>query len=200
MMSRCLKITEKVSFYNVASEASYVFILYKNSLKLPINGQFCDFLKTEVCGQTVLPDRSILIVEKCQNYNETFRVIFKQCKIGFCGIWIFAPKHKVNFFVMTSSWSQATLIVQAEQDKSNEKKLAVWLVKKFSLFVLSSTGITWHNSCFLIKAKLVLENFGLLCDAKAPLLWHSGWKSPLKSHLNSMILILSLKYVRNPKS
>ena len=25
---------------------------------------------------------------------------------------------------MTSSWSQATLIVQAEQDKSNEKKLA----------------------------------------------------------------------------
>ena len=47
MNTQCLKITEKVSF-NIASEASYVYIL----------------------GQTVLPDMLVLkgqIVEKCQN-------------------------------------------------------------------------------------------------------------------------------------
>ena len=178
MMSRCLKITEKVSFYNITSEASYDYILYKSSLKMPKMVNLAEFWKIEASGQTVLPDRSILFVEKCQNWKIQMRHFgwFSNNMIPLifilvcCGIWIFAPKHKVNYFVMTSSWSQATLIVQAEQDKSNEKKLAVWLVKKFSLFVLSSTGITWHNSCFLIKAKLVLENFGLLYDAKAPLL------------------------------
>ena len=77
-------------------------------------------------------NRSILIGEKCQKSkiqmrhfgrfsNNMIRMVFI---LVYCGIWIFAPKHKVNYFVMTSSWSQATLIVQAEQDKSNEKKLA----------------------------------------------------------------------------
>ena len=41
--SRCLKITEKVSF-NIASEASYVYILSgQKSIK---NGQFDELLKT----------------------------------------------------------------------------------------------------------------------------------------------------------
>ena len=48
--ARCLKITEKVSF-NIASEASYVYILSVWQV----------FLKSEACDQTVLPDRSILI-------------------------------------------------------------------------------------------------------------------------------------------
>ena len=47
--SQCLKITEKGSF-NIASEASYVCIL---------NGQ--QFIN---CGQTGLPDRSVLIGQK----------------------------------------------------------------------------------------------------------------------------------------
>ena len=55
--SRCLKITEKVSF-NFASEVSYVYILIlQKSIKDAKNGQFD-------CGQTVLPDRSILIGQK----------------------------------------------------------------------------------------------------------------------------------------
>ena len=59
--SRCLKLTEKVSF-NIVSEASYVYILsgqkfIKNAKNGPI---LASFLKTEACGQTVLPDRSIL--------------------------------------------------------------------------------------------------------------------------------------------
>ena len=36
----CLKITQNVSFYNIASEASYVYILDKSYLKSAKNGQF----------------------------------------------------------------------------------------------------------------------------------------------------------------
>ena len=64
-LARCLKITEKVSF-NIASEASYVYILsgqklIKNAKKLSI---LASFWKLEACGQTVLPDRSFLIGQK----------------------------------------------------------------------------------------------------------------------------------------
>ena len=42
---QCLKITEKVSF-NIASEASYVYILSRQKLvKNAKNGQFGEFLK-----------------------------------------------------------------------------------------------------------------------------------------------------------
>ena len=52
-----MKITEKVSF-NIASEASYVYILSGQKLiKNAKNGP-------EACGQTVLPDRSVLIGQK----------------------------------------------------------------------------------------------------------------------------------------
>ena len=62
-VAQCLKITEKVSF-NIASEANYVYIflsgqkLIKNAKKLSI---LASFWKPEACGQTVLPDRSVLI-------------------------------------------------------------------------------------------------------------------------------------------
>ena len=60
-LSRCLIITEKVSF-NIAGEASYVYI---SGQKLPKNGPFWRvFEKPEACGQTVLPDRSVLIGQK----------------------------------------------------------------------------------------------------------------------------------------
>ena len=46
-VSRCLKITEKVSF-NIASEASYVYILSgQKSSKLPKNNQFDKFLRSQ---------------------------------------------------------------------------------------------------------------------------------------------------------
>ena len=65
LSSRCLKITEKVT-YNIASEASYVYILsgqklIKKSQKWSILARFG---KTEACSQTVLPDRSVLIGQK----------------------------------------------------------------------------------------------------------------------------------------
>ena len=45
-MARCLKITEKVSF-NIASEASYVYILSGQKLvQNAKNGQFDEVLKT----------------------------------------------------------------------------------------------------------------------------------------------------------
>ena len=37
------------------------------------------FWKPEVCGQIVLPDRSILIMESAKIPNATFWVIFKHC-------------------------------------------------------------------------------------------------------------------------
>ena len=61
---QCLKITEKVSF-NIASEASYVYILSgQKILKMPKMINFGEFLKSWIFGQTVLPDRSILIGQK----------------------------------------------------------------------------------------------------------------------------------------
>ena len=52
----------KVSF-DIASEASYVYILSGQKLiKNAKNGPFWRvFKKPEACGQTVLPDRSVLI-------------------------------------------------------------------------------------------------------------------------------------------
>ena len=63
--TRCLKITEKVSF-NIASEASYVSILNgQKSIENAKNSPFWRvFEKPEACGQTVLPDMSVLIGKK----------------------------------------------------------------------------------------------------------------------------------------
>ena len=43
--AQCLKITEKVAF-NIASEASYIYILNSSSLKMPKTVNFDEFLKT----------------------------------------------------------------------------------------------------------------------------------------------------------
>ena len=59
-----MKITKKVAF-NIASEASYVDILSgQKFIENAKNGQFGEVLKIEAGGQTVLPDRSILIGQK----------------------------------------------------------------------------------------------------------------------------------------
>ena len=79
-----MKITEKVSL-NIASEASYVHILSGQKLiKNAKNGKFLAiFWKPEACGQTVLPDRSILIGQKLvenakiQKFKCDILVIFK---------------------------------------------------------------------------------------------------------------------------
>ena len=64
-ISRCLKITEKVSF-NIASETSYVYILSgQKFIKKSQNWSIlASFWKLEACGLTVLPDRSVLIGQK----------------------------------------------------------------------------------------------------------------------------------------
>ena len=65
---------KKVSF-NIASEASYVYILSgQKFIKNAKNGQFWRvFWKPEACGHTVLPDRSLLIEQKfggkCQYWD-----------------------------------------------------------------------------------------------------------------------------------
>ena len=62
MLPRCT-VFEKVSF-NIASEASYVYILSGQKLiKKTKNPQFWQVLR-KACGKTVLPDRSLLIGQK----------------------------------------------------------------------------------------------------------------------------------------
>ena len=60
-----MKITEKVSF-SIASEASYVYILSRlKFIKNGKNGPICRvFENLKACGQTELPDRSVLIDQK----------------------------------------------------------------------------------------------------------------------------------------
>ena len=61
----CLKIAKKVAF-NIARLASYVYILSGQKLiNNAKNGQFlASFWKSEACGQTVLPDRSLSTGQK----------------------------------------------------------------------------------------------------------------------------------------
>ena len=59
--SQCLKILKNVSF-NIASEASYVYIL--SGKKFIKNAQNGEVLKSKAWYQKVLPDRSFLVVQK----------------------------------------------------------------------------------------------------------------------------------------
>ena len=68
-----MKITEKVSF-NVASEASYVYIL--SGQKFTKNAKI--FEKTEAYGQTVFPDRSLLVGQKLE---ENAKIELFKCDI-----------------------------------------------------------------------------------------------------------------------
>ena len=61
--ARCLKIIEKVSF-NIAIEASYYILSGQKFIKNAKNCILASFSKPEACGQTVIPDRSILIGQK----------------------------------------------------------------------------------------------------------------------------------------
>ena len=85
-----MKITEKVSF-NIASEASYVYILSGQKLiKNAKNGPFWRiFWKPEACGQTVLPDRSVLIGQKLV---ENAKIQKSKCDILRNFQTIFVPK------------------------------------------------------------------------------------------------------------
>ena len=82
-----MKITEKVSF-NIASEASYVYILRGQKLiENAKNGPFWRvFEKPEACGQTVLPARSVLLGQKSvenakiKKFNCDILSNFKQCE------------------------------------------------------------------------------------------------------------------------
>ena len=63
-LTQWLKITQNVAF-RIASEASYIYILSgQKFIKNAKNGQFGDFWKSDDWGQTVLPDRSLLIWQK----------------------------------------------------------------------------------------------------------------------------------------
>ena len=87
IVALCLKITEKVSF-NIASEASYVYILNGQKLiKNAENGSFWrafENLKLAVkqCYQTgqFQQDKNWWKMPKFKNLNATFWVIFKQCE------------------------------------------------------------------------------------------------------------------------
>ena len=56
---------KKSLIFNIASEASYVYILSGQKwIKNDKNGPLASFWKPEACDQAVLPDRSVLIGQK----------------------------------------------------------------------------------------------------------------------------------------
>ena len=66
----------------IEGEASYIYILSGQKFNNKANnGQFTSFWKHEAFGQTVLPDRSIVIGQKmmrnAKNSYATFPMIFK---------------------------------------------------------------------------------------------------------------------------
>ena len=99
MIPQCLKITEKVSF-NIASEASYVYILSGQKLiKNAKNGPIWRvFWKSEACGQTVLPNRSVLIG---QNLVENAKIEKFKCDIlgDFQTLWSFTAQSSTDAFL-----------------------------------------------------------------------------------------------------
>ena len=72
----CPEYVSKCQFCNIASEASYVYILFGQ--KFIKNGQNGEFCQTEATCLTVLPDRPHLIEQKLiesakiRNSNEAF--------------------------------------------------------------------------------------------------------------------------------
>ena len=84
--SQCLKIAQKVAF-NIASEASYVYILSgQKFIKNAKNGRFWRLFETwSSQSQSVTIHVSFKSTKNCWkkpkfiNSNETYRVIFKQC-------------------------------------------------------------------------------------------------------------------------
>ena len=81
-LTQCLKITEKVSF-NIASNASYVYILSGQKLieKCQKWSTLASFWKSKACGQTVLPDRSILYGRKLMENLENAKIEKLKCDI-----------------------------------------------------------------------------------------------------------------------
>ena len=88
-MPQCFKIVQKVAF-NIASEASYVYIL--SGQKLIKNAKNDPFWRVFAYSQTVLPDRSLLkgrkLVEnakieksKMRHFMEFSNTVFLLCKI-----------------------------------------------------------------------------------------------------------------------
>ena len=74
------KIPEKVSFYNIASEASYVYILSIKVIKIPKMVNLTSFWKTEAHSQLVLPDRSTSKEQKLvENLMTFFEPFFPLC-------------------------------------------------------------------------------------------------------------------------
>ena len=72
--SACLKITEKVSF-NITSKV-YIF----SGQKLSKSAKNSQFWKLEACGQTVLPDRSILIGQKIVGKWQNWKILMRHLK------------------------------------------------------------------------------------------------------------------------
>ena len=76
-LAQCLKITEKVAF-NIASEASYVYMLRGQKFKkMPKMVNFDEFLKSEGCGQNSVTRQVTFnrtkTGRKCQNFKFQMR-------------------------------------------------------------------------------------------------------------------------------
>ena len=83
-----------------AKRVTFTFWVAKRSLKIQKIITLTSFRKLDADGQSLLPDRLLLIrqklVKRCQNgkfKNATFWVIFKHCGGGWEGTWLLETSH-----------------------------------------------------------------------------------------------------------
>ena len=103
--TRCLKITEKVSF-NIASEASYIYILSGQKLiKNAKNGSFWKFLKS----WNLLSNRSFLIRQKLlknATYLRNFQTLYNCSIFHFSLFSQWHESHLAKWKAVLNWWSR----------------------------------------------------------------------------------------------
>ena len=169
-----------------AKRARLTFWVDKSSSKMPKTANLVSFWKPEACGQTVLPDRSLLIGQKLvemlkfKNRNATFWVIFKHCDKD--EINTFLPKDAT--FHLVIRWSLKTtksfpmffesIHCDWKSTKKSHSKLKIWTFCQIMLTFLSSAYF--------------LPNYAWIC------LFIISWFLPNYSHICFSISLIFPNY------
>ena len=92
--TQCLKITKKSHLTLRAERATFTLWVHKSSFKMPKWFILTIFWKPVFCGQTVLPDRSLLIGQK----------LMENANVEFKCIWVSQILHIITRFARNYRW------------------------------------------------------------------------------------------------
>ena len=157
-----MKISEKVSF-NIASEASYVYILSgQKFIKNAEMVNLASFWKSEAYGQTVLPDKSLLIGHKLvesaemENLSCDILVIFKHCVL-FEKLLHVRLESLLQMHFSSCTWTKFVMFLSGVEPK--EKKQMFQGGMLISVFVkqLSRNRKVTSSQCLKITEKVAFN-------------------------------------------